>query len=377
MEAIGTLAGGVAHDLNNVLGGIVGYPDLLLHDIPEDSPMRSSLMAIKQSGQRASAIVQDLLTLARRGVQITEVVNLNAILTNCLESVEYEKLEEFNPDVKIVANLEKDLLNILGSPLHLTKTVINLLSNAVEATPGSGKIIITSENRYLDKPIKGYDRIKEGDYVVLSVKDKGTGIASEDLEKIFEPFYTKKVMGRSGTGLGMAVVWGTVKDHQGYIDVESIEGQGTTFTLYFPVTRKEIEIVKEPVLIEEYSGNGEKILVVDDVETQRDVAATLLKKLNYTVDTVASGEEALEYMRKNTADLLVLDMIMDPGIDGLDTYRSITEMYPGHKAIIASGFSETDRVREAQKLGAGTYIRKPYTLEKIGLAVKAELKKKK
>ncbi len=373
MEAIGTLAGGVAHDLNNVLGGIVGYPDLLLHDIPEDSPMRRSLMAIKQSGLRASAIVQDLLTLARRGVQITEVVNLNTILTKCLESVEYKKLEEFHPDVKVETCFAKDLLNIMGSPVHLSKTVINLLSNASEAMSGGGKITILSENRYLDKPIKGYDSIKEGDYVVLSVKDNGTGIASEDLDKIFEPFYTKKVMGRSGTGLGMAVVWGTVKDHQGYIDVESIEGQGTTFTLYFPVTREEVESVKEPVSIEEYSGNGEKILIVDDVEAQRDIAANLLKKLNYTVETVASGEEALEYMRKNTADLLVLDMIMDPGIDGLDTYKRIIEINPGQKEIITSGFSETDRVREAQKLGAGAYIRKPYTLEKIGLAVKTEL----
>ncbi len=241
---------------------------------------------------------------------------------------------------------------------------------------GGGKITISSENRYLDKPIKGYDSIKEGDYVVLSVKDNGTGIASEDLDKIFEPFYTKKVMGKSGTGLGMAVVWSTVKDHQGYLDVESIEGQGTTFTLYFPVTREEVESVKEPVSIEEYSGNGEKILIIDDVEAQRDIAANLLKKLNYTVETVVSGEEALEYMRNNTADLLVLDMIMDPGIDGLDTYKRIIEIHPGQKAIIASGFSETDRIRETQKLGAGVYIRKPYTLEKIGLAVKKELERR-
>ena len=141
-------------------------------------------------------------------------------------------------------------------------------------------------------------------------------------------------------------------------------------------TRQEVESVKEPVGIEEYSGNGEKILVVDDVETQRDIAANLLKKLNYTVETVASGEEAIEHMKNNTADLLVLDMIMDPGIDGLDTYKHITENIPGQKAIITSGFSETDRVREVQKLGVGAYIRKPYTLEKIGLAVKSELERR-
>jgi len=208
--------------------------------------------------------------------------------------------------------------------------------------------------------------------VVLTVTDSGIGIADEDLEKIFEPFYTKKVMGRSGTGLGMAVVWGTVKDHNGYINVESIEGKGSKFTLYFPITRKEAT-EDEPSSVEEYTGAGEKILVVDDVLQQREIASVLLKKLGYSVTVVSSGEDAVEYMKGNSADLLVMDMIMDPGIDGLDTYKRILELRPGQRAIIASGFSETDRVKEAQKLGAGQYVKKPYTLEKIGLAVKAEL----
>jgi len=173
--------------------------------------------------------------------------------------------------------------------------------------------------------------------------------------------------------LVMAVVWGTVKDHKGYIDVESTEGKGTTFTLYFPVTRKELKKDKIPVPIEEYTGNGEKILVVDDVEAQRNIASSILKKLNYNVVSVACGEKAVEYMEKKSADLLVLDMIMDPGIDGLETYKKIIEIHPKQKAIIASGFSETARVKKAQKLGAGANIKKPYTLEKIGLAVKSEL----
>jgi CheY-like chemotaxis protein len=220
--------------------------------------------------------------------------------------------------------------------------------------------------------MKGYDEVREGDYVVLAVSDNGVGIADEDLKKIFEPFYTKKIMGRSGTGLGMAVVWGTVKDHNGYIDVESTEGKGSKFALYFPITRKEAD-KEESTSIEEYTGDGEKILVVDDVLQQREIASVLLKKLGYSVDVVSSGEEAVEYMKKNSADLLILDMIMDPGIDGLDTYKKILDLHPKQKAIIASGFSETDRVKAAQTLGAGQYVKKPYTLEKIGLAVKAEL----
>ncbi|MEA1876457.1 MAG: response regulator, partial [Bacteroidota bacterium] len=224
-------------------------------------------------------------------------------------------------------------------------------------------------------PLRGYDDVEEGDYIIFTVSDTGVGISSKDMERIFEPFYTKKVMGRSGTGLGMAVVWGTVKDHRGYIDVQSTEGKGTTFTLYFPVTRKEIDGKQEALPMEEYMGKGESILVVDDVEEQREIASRILKKLGYSVTSVSSGEEAVDYMKDNSADLLVLDMIMDPGIDGLDTYKGILELNSGQKAIIASGFSETDRVKEAQRLGAGKYIKKPYTLEKIGLAVKEELEK--
>ena len=193
------------------------------------------------------------------------------------------------------------------------------------------------------------------------------------MERIFEPFYTKKVMGRSGTGLGMAVVWGTVKDHKGYIDVQSTEGKGTMFTLYFPVTRKEITGKEKALAMEEYMGKGESILIVDDVKEQREIASRILKKLDYLVATVSSGEEAVDYMKDNSPDLLILDMIMDPGIDGLETYKRILKLHPGQKAVITSGFSETERVKEAQRLGAVKYIKKPYTMEKIGIAVKKEL----
>jgi len=375
MEAIGTLAGGVAHDLNNVLSGIVSYPDLLLMDLPEDSPFRKPILTIQDSGQKAAAIVQDLLTLARRGVVATDVTNINQVIDSYLKSPEHEKLKGFHPDAEIESDLEMNLLNIMGSPVHLSKTVMNLITNAAEAMPDGGNIFISTQNKYIDKPIRGYDDVKEGDYVILTVSDTGEGISSDYMERIFEPFYTKKVMGRSGTGLGMAVVWGTVKDHKGYIDVQSTEGKGTTFTLYFPVTRKEITGKEKTLLMEEYMGKKETILVVDDVKEQREITSRILKKLDYSVTSVSSGEEAVDYIKGNSADLLILDMIMDPGIDGLETYKRILELHPGQKAIIASGFSETDRVKEAQRLGAGKYIKKPYTMEKIGVAVKEELEK--
>ena len=375
MEALGTLAGGVAHDLNNILSGLVSYPDLLLMQLPEDSPLKKPILTIQESGQKAAAVVQDLLTLARRGVATMEVVNLNEIISQYLKSPECGKLRSFHPNVELKTDLKGDLLNISGSKVHLAKTVMNLVSNAAEAMPDGGEFSISTESRYIDRPIRGYDEVEEGDYVVLTVSDTGVGIPTEDLERIFEPFYTKKKMGRSGTGLGMAVVWGTVKDHNGYIDLQSTEGKGTTFTLYFPVTRKELAKDKAPVSIKDYMGKGESILVVDDVKEQRDIASSILSELGYSVSSVSSGEEAVEYLKNYSVDLLLLDMIMDPGIDGLDTYKKILELHAGQKAIIASGFSETKRVKQARKLGAGQYIRKPYTMEKIGMAVKTELEK--
>ncbi len=293
MEAIGTLAGGVAHDLNNILGGLVSYPELLLLKLPEDSPLRSSILTIQKSGEKAAAVVQDLLTLARRGVVITDVVNLNDVIAEYLKSPECENLRLYHPGVHIETHLEKDVLNILGSSIHLSKTVMNLVSNAAEAMPEGGRLTVSTENRYIDSPIRGYDDVKEGDYVVLTISDTGTGISPDDIEKIFEPFYTKKKMGRSGTGLGMAVVWGTVKDHNGYIDVQSIEGEGTTFTLYFPVTRKNLPEDKSHLAIETYRGNGESILIIDDVEEQRQIASGMLKELGYSAYQFQVGKRLL------------------------------------------------------------------------------------
>jgi CheY-like chemotaxis protein len=283
------------------------------------------------------------------------------------------KISSFHPNVQVKTSLEADLLNIMGSPVHLEKTVMNLVSNAAEAMQNGGTLIIATSNQYLDRPIQGYDDVREGDYVVLSVSDTGEGIAASDLKRIFEPFYTKKVMGRSGTGLGLAVVWGTVKDHDGYIDVQSEEGKGSTFMLYFPVTREEMANEQEAVLPESYAGRGESILVVDDVKEQRDLATNMLTRLGYQVNAVASGEEAVEYIKAGSVDIIVLDMIMDPGIDGLETYQRVIEINPKQKAIIVSGFSETNRVKKAQELGAGAYVKKPYVLERIGLAVRNEL----
>lgn len=249
-----------------------------------------------KGGGRAAAIVQDLLTLARRGVHVEDVINLNDVIKDYMKTPEHESLRSYHSRVQIKTDLAVDLFNIKGSPSHISKTLMNLLSNAVEAMPmsGGGQVTIKTSNRHLDGTFQGYDAVKEGDYVVLSVSDTGEGIAEKDMNHIFEPFYTKKVMGRSGTGPGLAVVWGTVNDLKGYIDVQSELGRGTTFSLYFPITREEADKAPLTVPLSEYIGHDELILVVDDVKEQRELAATMPGKLNYRARTAASGEEAVE-----------------------------------------------------------------------------------
>jgi len=374
MEALGTLAGGVAHDLNNVLGGIVGYPDLLLMQLPKDSPFRRPIEIMKETGLKAAAIVEDLLALARRGVvSNNEAADLNRVIVEYLDSPVHEKLQEYHPQVEVTTDLESGLLSILGSPVHLSKIVMNLISNAAEAMSDGGTITITTKNRYIMGTVSRGEEIAEGDYVVLQVSDTGEGIPPKDMDRIFEPFYTKKVMGRSGTGLGMAVVWATVKDLMGHIDVQSIVGEGTTFTLYFPGMKQTSGKGPTRLDINAYRGRGESILVVDDVKEQRDIACLILTELGYSVRVVSSGEEAVAYLKSNSVDLLVLDMIMDPGMDGLETYRQIVEIHPNQKAIIASGFADIDRIKRAQRLGAGPDLKKPYTLEKLCVAVRDTL----
>ena len=209
----------------------------------------------------------------------------------------------------------------------------------------------------------------------MIVSDTGVGISEEEIGRIFEPFYTKKVMGRSGTGLGMAVVWGTVKDHRGKILVDSTPGKGTVFSIYFPVTDQKRGIIVQSDSLDELMGNGEKILVVDDVKAQREIASKILSHLGYCVAAVSSGEEAVNYLQTHSADLVVLDMIMPPGMDGLQTYRQIKRIHRQQRAVITSGYSETKQVQETQALGAGEYVRKPYTIQSIGMAIKSELGK--
>ncbi len=374
MEVVGNLAAGIAHDLNNILSGLVSYPDLLLLEIPKNDPLHDKIFAIQKSGQQAAVIVNDLLTLARRNVKVDGICNLNSIVTDYLASPEFLRLKEGYPHTNVVTRLDPDLLNVQGSDVHLSKVIMNLVHNAMEAMPAGGRIEVSTINLCLDTNHVAYESIPAGRYVCLSVADSGVGIAQKDLPRIFEPFYTRKKTAKSGTGLGMTIIWATVKDHKGYLDIASREGQGTTLTIYLPATEDGVAIREEKAVLEDYIGS-ETILLVEDIAEQRDLVENMLGKLGYTVMLAADGKQAVATMREQSVDLIILDMVLGEDMDGLDAYREILEVRPHQKAIITSSYAESDRVREAQRLGAGSYVPKPFTLEQIGLAVRKELDK--
>jgi len=368
MEALGRLAGGVAHDLNNVLTSIISYPDLILMNMDDRKKVEEYIDKLKKSGHKAAAIVEDLLTLTRRGITKFQPVSINAIVKDFIGSSEFEKIKNDHPKVKFNINLQDDIHNIKGSKIHLTATLMNLILNSTEAIRDKGSVHIITENIHDKEPGSGKS-------IKIIVRDEGVGMSKEEREKIFEPFYTKKLKERSGTGLGMSVVWGTVQDHKGTINVSSKKGDGTRIEITFPATIEKIPVPKESIPFKDLTGNNEKILIVDDEAGPREIASQYLNKLNYKVDKVNSGEDAVKIFKRKRHDLVVLDMLLENGIDGLDTFKKLSKIDSNIKAIIVSGFSETDRVKEAQKMGAGDYIKKPYTFRELGLAVKKELER--
>lgn len=371
MESIGVLAGGVAHDLNNILGPLVGYPELIINQLPPESRVVKQVSRIQKSAHRAAEVVQDLLTMARRGRYEMTPVDLNQVVDSYIKSTDFSNLKSRFPGVEIKIEIDQTIPKVYGSASHLSKVVMNLIINAFDAMPYSGRLTIRTECKYIEKLTGGYDNIENGKYVLLVIGDTGIGIDKDDYKRLFEPFYTKKKMGRSGSGLGLSIVYGVVKDHNGYIDVRSEINRGSDFIVYLPGA--EISSTDEEKPIVDIRGS-EKILVVDDVEEQRELAATILSSLGYHVEVAEDGRKAVTYLKDNSADVVVLDMIMKDDFDGLDTYREIIKLHPGQKAIIASGFSETDRVREAEKLGVGRYIRKPYNMQILGKAIREVLK---
>ena len=372
MQALGLMAGTVAHDLNNILSALVSYPELILMKLPKKSPVRKKIKLIMKAGKKAAAIVSDLLIVARGATNRHEILNLKSVVKEYLTSVEHIELKKKYPDISINLQIDFDIMNIKTSPVHVGKALMNLVTNAYDAIKGKGNITISAQNIRINTPITRYENIPEGEYVLFTVSDDGCGISAEEIERIFEPFYSQKVLGRSGTGLGLAIVWNALKNCNGYIDVTS-NRKGTIFSLYFPITKDQIIMKKQQNLFEEFTGNGEKILLVDDDESQRIIGCELLDALGYLTKAVSSGEKAIEFLSNNSVDLLMLDMIMDPGISGLETFKRILEQHDQQKTIMVSGFSQNGEIEEALKIGINQHLQKPYTIKTLGQSIKTVL----
>jgi CheY-like chemotaxis protein len=296
---------------------------------------------------------------------------MNLLVEAYLESSPYRELQQQHPNIEVAPRLRADLPPVAGSAPHLTQVLTNLFNNAFEAMPHGGRVTIQTMFERIDEREGTYGTVPAGDFVTLRIADQGAGISPADLERIFEPFYTRNEMGRSGTGLGLPVVYGVVKDLHGHIDVTTCPGHGSEFVLYFPaLTAPAPQRCEQDV--DDLRGT-ETILVVDDMPEQRAVTSTLLGNLGYHVATVEDGPAAIAYTKQHPVDLVVLDMVMEEEFDGLDTYRGILDVRPDQRCILVSGFSESNRVRKTQALGAGAYVRKPFTRATLGRAVREEL----
>ncbi len=365
LETAGTIAGQVAHDFNNLLAPIMAYPEFIHDELSHDNKAHAYLDAIESAAAKIASINQDLLTMGRRGFYNQETLDLNRIVLQATQEMEVRA-----EAVGMQLELGENLMKIKGGGAQIHRILTNLLVNAHDAMGDVGRVTIRSENYYVDDTSIAFGRVPKGEYVKLTVSDDGCGIPENIIQKILDPFFsTKTADKKTGSGLGLSVVDAVMKDHDGYIDMASKVGQGTSFYLYFPITREASEAEELSHAID----GTETILVIDDDATQRDVSSKLLTKLGYCVSSCESGEAAIDFLRDKPQDLLVLDMVMPGGMDGADTYRQIIDFSPHQRAIILSGFSESDRVLEAQKLGAGAFVRKPITRNSIGAAVRTEL----
>jgi signal transduction histidine kinase/ActR/RegA family two-component response regulator len=367
MEALGLLAGGVAHDLNNILAGVVAMPELLLMDEGISPETRKGLHLIEESGRRAASIVGDLLHMARGVVVELKPLELSSLLQQTWEGSEFANLKRHYPETEWRLPQDTPPLWVLGSAHNLVKVLMNLLYNATEAQASIGLIQVGLQTREPGADHGEKSATPEGPFAVITVQDQGPGIAAEDLERIFEPFFSRKTLGRSGSGLGLAIVWSTVRSHRGFVHCSS-NSQGTLFEVWLP-TIAPPEEKKENDEVELVKGLGRNVLVVDDEPLQRETASFILKRLGFNPLVARGSQEAKQILQLNECPFAVLDMILESPDDGLSLLEDLLQLHPGLRACIASGFSGNERAQRAVELGKGCFLAKPYSLRALSQAL--------
>jgi two-component system cell cycle sensor histidine kinase/response regulator CckA len=361
MESIGTLAGGVAHDFNNIMTAILGYASIMKMNITDDHPFSNYLNTIESSANRAAQLTNQLLAFARAGKHNVKVFNINTIVKETVDLIK----ETFNRSINIESSLGEELPFIEGDANQIQQIIMNLCVNARDAMPDGGMLTVrTDAARITRRYVESHLGAKKGDYVRLTVSDTGVGIDERIIGRIFDPFFTTKGPGE-GTGLGLSVVYGVVKNHGGYIDARSKLGEGSIFEIFFPVARgvraEEKEEEREPP-----TGKHEMILIIDDEETVRSLAKEILEKYGYRTLLASDGEEGVALFRKNRSKvkLVIIDMIM-PKLNGLETYQVITKIDPDAKAVLSTGYDHSERVKEILDSGVKGFIKKPYNVREL------------
>jgi two-component system cell cycle sensor histidine kinase/response regulator CckA len=366
MEAIGTLAGGIAHDFNNLMMGMLGNISLILYDLGSESPHYEKLKNIEKLIQSGSKLTSQLLGYARKGKYEVRPINLNQIVKESSETFGRTRKE-----IVIYRELAEDLSSVMADAAQIQQVLMNLFINAADAMPGGGDLFLKTMNvthdDIGDKPYKP----KSGDYILLKVKDTGTGMDQKIMDRIFEPFFTTKELGR-GSGLGLASVYGIIKGHGGYIDVESKKGQGVIFNIYLPASEESVQKTSE--ISERIMEGNETILLVDDEALVIDVGVQLLEKLGYTVFEAQSGRDAIRIFteRNRTIDMLILDMVM-PGMGGGEVYDQIKRIDPKVKVLLSSGYSIDGQATKILNRGCEGFIQKPFNMEDLSKKIREVL----
>jgi PAS domain S-box-containing protein len=368
METIGTLAGGIAHDFNNLMTTILGNTSLILFDIDSTHPHYTPLKNIERQIHRGADLTTQLLGYARKGKYLVKPVSLNQIVEESATAFGRTRKE-----ITIGCELADDLLTVEADQGQIQQVLLNLFVNAADAMPTGGELMLkTSNATHNDIKGKEYHPVA-GDYLRLTVSDTGIGMDEEVRQRIFDPFFSTKATGK-GTGLGLASVYGIIKNHGGYIEVQSQKGQGSQFSIFLPASAKQVLTVAEsaPEIIK---GSG-TILMVDDEEMVLDVGARVLKKLGYTVLESNNGRHAVELYKKlqDKINLVVLDIVM-PDMGGGEVYDRLKEINPDVKVLLSSGYSIDDQASEILERGCDDFIQKPFSLKAMADTIAGILSK--
>ncbi len=366
MEAIGTLAGGIAHDFNNLLMGIQGNISLSLLDIEPEAPLVKNLKKIEQYVQNGVDLTKQLLGFARGGKYDISLLNLNELIKE--QNLMFSRT---NKDIIFKNEADADIWSVEADRGQIEQVLMNLYLNALQAMPGGGTLTTRTTNVSIDEDQYSPYYVKAGKYIKINIADTGIGMDEDTQQRIFDPFFTTKEMGR-GTGLGLASVYGIVKNHGGFIKVFSTKGQGTQFKIYLPASGKAVPDKKK--VNEKFVQGRETILLVDDEEMILDVGRRMLKRLGYQIFIARDGQEAIEIFEQHQdkIDLIILDMIM-PQMGGGETFDRIKKIQPGVKVLLSSGFSINGQASEILNRGCNGFIQKPFNLQNLSKSLRAIL----